>query len=130
MFVEGKTDGVVEPTKTSSLTSLQTTDGKVSGIRIIADGDCGGGFSANELLLANEKPVTGCIGFEIPKNATPESITIVLHVRRRHPAGDLEAAEGQVDAGRAAARPAARASGAASPSRMSADSVLTMSAAG
>ena len=30
VFVEGKTDGVVEPTKTSSLTSLQTTDGKVS----------------------------------------------------------------------------------------------------
>jgi hypothetical protein len=78
VFVEGKTDGTVEPTKTSSLTSLETTDGKVSGIRIIADGDCGGGFSANELLLATEKAVTGCIGFEIPKNATPKSITIVL----------------------------------------------------
>ena len=57
---------------------LTETDGKVTGIRIIADGDCGGGFSANELLLASGKKVTGCIGFEIPKKATPESITIVL----------------------------------------------------
>lgn len=78
VFVEGRTDGTVEPTKTSSLTSLETTDGKVSGIRIIADGDCGGGFSANELLLVTDKAVTGCIGFEIPKKATPKSITIVL----------------------------------------------------
>ena len=78
IFVEGQTDGVVEPTKTSSLTSLETTDGKITGIRIIGDGDCAGGFSANEILLANKKPVTGCIGFEIPKSATPKAITIVL----------------------------------------------------
>ena len=78
VFVTGKADGVGEPTKTSSTTTLKTNDGTITGIRIIADGDCGGGFSANELLLASKKPVTGCIGFEIPKSATPEAITIVL----------------------------------------------------
>lgn len=78
VFVRGKTDGVVEATRTSSGTTLETTDGKITGIRVIADGDCAGGFSANELLLATKKPVTGCIGFEIPKNATPKSITIEL----------------------------------------------------
>jgi len=78
VFVTGQTKGTIEPTRTSSGTTLQTSDGKVTGIRVIADGDCAGGFSANELLLATKKPVTGCIGFEIPKNATPESITILL----------------------------------------------------
>lgn len=78
IFVTGQTKGVVEPTRTTSGTTLQTTDGKVVGVRVIADGDCAGGFSANELLLATKKPVTGCIGFEIPKNATPKSITILI----------------------------------------------------
>ncbi len=78
VFVTGQTKGIIEPTRTSSGTTLQTTDGKITGIRVIADGDCAGGFSANELLIAVKKPVTGCIGFEIPKKATPESITISL----------------------------------------------------
>ena len=78
VFVTGQTKGTIEPTRTTSGTTLQTSDGRVTGIRVIADGDCAGGFSANELLLATKKPVTGCIGFEIPKKATPESITILL----------------------------------------------------
>ena len=78
VFVTGQTKGVIEPTRTTSGTTLQTSDGRVTGIRVIADGDCAGGFSANELLTAVKKPVTGCIGFEIPKKATPESITILL----------------------------------------------------
>lgn len=78
IFVTGQTKGIFEPTQTGTLTSLQTTDGKISGLRVIADGDCAGGFSADELLTAQKKPVTGCIGFEIPKTATPESITIAL----------------------------------------------------
>lgn len=78
VFVTGQATKAVERTRTSALTSLETTDGKVSGIRVIADGDCAGGFSADELLSALDKPVTGCIGFEIPKKATPKSITIVL----------------------------------------------------
>ena len=40
---------------------------------VIADGDCAGGFSANDLLLSNKK-TTGCIGFEIPKTATPKML--------------------------------------------------------
>ena len=78
VFVTGQTKGTIEPTKTSSGTTLQTSDGKVYGVRVIADGDCAGGFSANDLLLATKKDVTGCIGFEIPKKATPASITILL----------------------------------------------------
>jgi len=78
VFVTGQTKGTIEPTRTTSGTTLQTSDGRVTGIRVIADGDCAGGFSANELLLATKKPVTGCIGFEVPKKATPESITILL----------------------------------------------------
>ena len=77
VFVEGKPTGTIEPTRTSGITTLETTDGKVAGIRIIADGDCGGGFSINDLLLA-EKRIKGCIGFEIPKKATPKAITITL----------------------------------------------------
>jgi hypothetical protein len=78
VFVTGQTKGTIEPTRTMSGTTMTTTDGKVVGIRVIADGDCAGGFSANELLLATKKPVTGCIGFEIPKKSTPKTITIVL----------------------------------------------------
>ena len=78
VFVTGQTKGTIEPTRTTSGTTLQTSDGRVTGIRVIADGDCAGGFSANELLLATKKPVTGCIGFEVAKKATPESITILL----------------------------------------------------
>ena len=78
VFVTGQTKGVIEPTRTTSGTTLQTSDGRVTGIRVFADVDCAGGFSANELLTAVKKPVTGCIGFEIPKKATPESITILL----------------------------------------------------
>jgi len=77
VFVEGKANTVIEATRTSAITSLETTDGKVTGLRIIADGDCGGGFSVNDMLLS-QKPVKGCIGFEIPKAATPKSITVVL----------------------------------------------------
>ncbi len=78
VFVEGQADSEIEAAKTGAITTLQTSDGKVTGIRIIADGDCGGGFSAGDLLQAVGKPATGCIGFEIPKKATPESITITL----------------------------------------------------
>ena len=74
----GQTKGTVEPTSTISGTTMTTDDGTIYGIRVIADGDCAGGFSTNDLLLATKKPVTGCIGFEIPKKATPKSITIVL----------------------------------------------------
>jgi hypothetical protein len=78
VFVTGQTKGTVEPTKTVSGTTMKTDDGMVYGVRIIADGDCAGGFSTNDLLLATKKPVTGCIGFEIPKKATPKELTIVL----------------------------------------------------
>ncbi len=78
VFVTGQTKGVIEATRTVSGTTMKTTDGTIYGIRVIADGDCAGGFSANELLTATKKPVTGCIGFEIAKKATPKEITIVL----------------------------------------------------
>jgi len=78
VVVTGQSKSEIEPTRTTAYTALKTTDGTVKGVRIISDGDCGGGFTAAELLLAVDKPETGCIGFEIPKNATPESITIVL----------------------------------------------------
>ena len=78
IFVTGQTTGTVEPTKTVSGTTMTTDDGTIYGIRIIADGDCAGGFSTNDLLLATKKPVTGCIGFEIPKKATPKQLTITL----------------------------------------------------
>lgn len=77
VFIEGQAVGIAEPTRDTSITSLETTDGKVTGVRVIADGDCGGGFSSNDLLLA-VKPAKGCIGFEIPRRATPKAITIVL----------------------------------------------------
>jgi hypothetical protein len=78
IVLTGQSKSAIEPTRTTAYTSLKTTDGTIKGTRIIADGDCGGGFTAAELLLAVDKPETGCIGFEIPKNATPESLTIVL----------------------------------------------------
>ena len=78
VVVTSQSKSTIEPTRTTAYTSLKTTDGIVKGTRIIADGDCGGGFTSAELLLAVDKPETGCIGFEISKKATPEAITIVL----------------------------------------------------
>ncbi len=91
---------MIEPTRTASFTTLQTSDGKVTGIRIIADGDCGGGFSVGDLLQAVGKPISGCIGFEIPKKATPESITVTISSTTEQGLGvrDLEAAQGAVGA--------------------------------
>lgn len=77
VFVEGQANSTIEATRTSGSATLETSTGTVSGLRVIADGDCGGGFSVNDLLLAT-KPAKGCIGFEIPKSATPEAITVTL----------------------------------------------------
>lgn len=78
VVVTGQSKSAIEPTRTTAYTSLKTSKGTVNGTRVIADGDCAGGFTAASLLLSVDKPTTGCIGFEIPKKATPESITIVL----------------------------------------------------
>jgi hypothetical protein len=78
VFVEGKAAGAIEATRTTAITTLETSNGKVSGVRIIADGDCGGGFQAGDLLQATEKTAKGCIGFEVPRKATPKAITIQL----------------------------------------------------
>lgn len=78
VVVTGQSKAAVEPTRTTAYTSLETTAGTIKGTRVIADGDCAGSFTAAALLGAVDKPKTGCIGFEIPRKATPKSLTIVL----------------------------------------------------
>lgn len=78
VVVSGTTTGKFEPTRTQATAVLNTTDGGTSAVRIIADGDCAGGFFPAGILNAAKKPATGCIGFEVPKSAKPDSITISL----------------------------------------------------
>ena len=76
VFMDTDVSGKFEPTRVRADATLKTTDGAVSNVRIIADGDCSGGFYPAALVVTTKKTVTGCIGFEVPKKATPESITI------------------------------------------------------
>lgn len=77
VIVTGSSTGKYEPSKTSAGVVLNTTDGKTTAVRIIADGTCAGSFFPGA-VLGSAKKTTGCIGFELPKNAKPDSITVSL----------------------------------------------------
>jgi hypothetical protein len=77
VFLTGKTSGKFEPIKTATTAVLKTDKGNQGIVRVIADGDCSGAFFPGG-LLDEKSDQSGCVGFEIPKNATPQAITIAL----------------------------------------------------
>lgn len=85
VFLTGKTKGKFEPVKTSATAALQTDQGNIGVVRVISDGDCSGGFFPGG-LLDEKTDQSGCVGFEVPANATPKAITIALQYQGSKPA--------------------------------------------
>lgn len=77
VFLTGKTKGKFEPTRTTATAVLKTDQGNAGVVRVIADGNCSGAFFPGG-LLDESSDQSGCVGFEIPKSATPQAITIAI----------------------------------------------------
>lgn len=77
VFLTGKTEGKFEPIKTAVTAVLKTDKGNQGIVRVISDGDCSGGFFPGG-LLDEKTDQSGCVGFEVPTNATPQAITIAI----------------------------------------------------
>lgn len=77
IFVRGETQGPADPADTANAT-LVVTNGESYPLRLIADGDCGGGSYIPSGWLSAKKPTTGCLGFEIPKGSKPKQLDVSL----------------------------------------------------
>lgn len=85
VFLTGKTSGKFQPVDTAATALLKTDKGNASVVRVISDGDCSGAFFPGG-ILDERTDQSGCVGFEIPKNATPRAITIGIQTRGDKPA--------------------------------------------